>query len=219
MNVVLHSSRGCIQIWLYPEKSSRKLRSLQPDALSTRVSILGSGYESFEHALFISVKSTHILHFPLAFLTNTTFANHLGYWISLMWPTLNNFWVSFWMTRCLSSLNFLRLCRTGLTFGSIVKRWHRKSGLMLGMSEAEHTKASKCHVITTAIWSCTSWLKDLPSLNLFPLISLSSTSLAGSSRLSRAIPVRATPSPSWGWLVIEHISHTTSLSPSGRTWW
>jgi len=41
MNVVLLSSRGSIQIWLYPEKASKKLRSRQPDALSTKASMLG----------------------------------------------------------------------------------------------------------------------------------------------------------------------------------
>ena len=46
--------------------------------------MLGSRYESFGQALFKSIKLTHILYFLLVFLTNTTFANHLGYWISLM---------------------------------------------------------------------------------------------------------------------------------------
>ena len=40
-----------------------QLRSQQPDALSTKVSMLGNGYESVGQALFKSVKSTHILHF------------------------------------------------------------------------------------------------------------------------------------------------------------
>ena len=70
---------GCILIWLYPEKASKKLSILQPEALSTKASMFGKGYESFGHALLRSVKSTHILHFPLAFFTKTTFANHSGY--------------------------------------------------------------------------------------------------------------------------------------------
>jgi len=84
MNAVLLSSLGCILIWLYPENASKKIRTLQPEALSTSASMLGSGYESFGHALFKSVKSTHILHFPFAFFTRTTLANYSGYWISLM---------------------------------------------------------------------------------------------------------------------------------------
>ena len=93
----------------------------------------------------------------------------------------------------------LRLWRTGQTFGSIMRRWHRKSGSMPGMSEADHAKASKCRVITSAIWSCVSWPRDF-----FPSISLSSTSPAGSGRHSRAISARVTPSLLWGWLVTEH---------------
>ena len=50
-----------------------------PDALSTKASMLGSGYESFGHALFRSVKSTHIHHFPFAFFTKTTLASYSGY--------------------------------------------------------------------------------------------------------------------------------------------
>ena len=45
---------------------------------STSWSILGRGKLSLEHALFRSVKSTHILHFPLEFFTMTTLASHLG---------------------------------------------------------------------------------------------------------------------------------------------
>ena len=115
MNVVLHLSLGCIRIWLYLEKASRKLGSLQLDALSTKASMMCNGYESFGQALFKFVKLTHILHLPLAFLTNTMLASHSGYWISLMWPTSNNFLVSCLMTSCLSLLNFLHLWRTGRT--------------------------------------------------------------------------------------------------------
>jgi len=84
--------------------------------------MLGKGYESFEHGLLKLVKSTHIFHFPLAFFTKTTLANHSGYWISLMWSVLNNFLVSSFMTYRLSSLNFLFLWRIGLTLGSMVRR-------------------------------------------------------------------------------------------------
>jgi len=165
---------GCIRIWLYPEKASKKLRSLHPDAL------------------FKSVKSTQ-LHFPLAFFTNTTFANNLGYWISLMWPTLSRLWVSSLMTRRLSSLNFLRFWRTSRTFGFIVRRWLKKSGSMPSMYEADHVKASRCYCITSSIWSCASWPRDLSSLNFLPPIYLSSTSPAGLGRLSRDISARETP--------------------------
>jgi len=130
------------------------------------------------------VKSTDIHHFPLTFLTNITLDNHSGYCISLMWPSLSSFWVSSLMTCHLSSLNFLRHWRTGRTFGSMVRQWHRKSGSMLGLTAADHAKASMCRVMTSTIGSCASWPKDRPSLNFLPLISLSNTSPTGSGRFS-----------------------------------
>lgn len=55
-----------------------KLNSSCPDVESTNVSIRGRGKLSFGQSLFRSVKSTHILHFPFTFMTNTTFDNHSG---------------------------------------------------------------------------------------------------------------------------------------------
>ena len=39
----------------------------------------------------------------------------------------------------------------GQTWGSIAKRWHKKSGSILGISEAAHANASKFLLITSAI--------------------------------------------------------------------
>ena len=109
--------------------------------------------------------------------------------------------------------------------GSMVRWWHKKSESMLGMSEAVHAKASRSRAITSTIWSRVSWLRNLPSLNFLPLISLSSTSSAGSGRSSRAISTRVTPSPlEVGWLRCTTLSsssgysHNISLSPSVQTW-
>lgn len=44
----------------------------------------------FGHALLMSVKSPHMCHFQLDFLTNTTFDNNPRYWVSLINPTNNN---------------------------------------------------------------------------------------------------------------------------------
>jgi len=65
-------------IWLYPEKASIKLRSSCPEVESIRTSIRGRGKLSFGHAMLRSVKSTHILHFPLDFFTKITLARHWG---------------------------------------------------------------------------------------------------------------------------------------------
>ena len=63
---------------------------------------------------------------------------------------------------------------------------------MSGKSDADHAKSSMCRAMTSTIWSCASWPKDLPSLNFLPPISLSCTSFAGSGRLSQAISTRVT---------------------------
>ncbi|MCI74240.1 hypothetical protein A2U01_0095504, partial [Trifolium medium] len=55
-----------------------KLRVLYPEAPSIKLSMLGNRYGSLGHAMFKSVKSTHIRHLPLAFFNNTTFASHSG---------------------------------------------------------------------------------------------------------------------------------------------
>ncbi|KAL0386510.1 UNVERIFIED_CONTAM: hypothetical protein Slati_4598000 [Sesamum latifolium] len=49
------------------------------------MSIRGRGKGSFGHALFKSVKSIQRRHFPFGFGTNTTFANHSGYWTGHMY--------------------------------------------------------------------------------------------------------------------------------------
>ena len=64
-----------------------KLRSSWPAVASTMRSILGKGKLSFGHALLILVKSMQSRHFPFAFLTSTTLANHFGYSTSLIAPT------------------------------------------------------------------------------------------------------------------------------------
>ena len=56
----------------------------------------------------------------------------------------------------LFSLKFLHLCRTGQTLGSMVRWWHRKSGSMPGMSEADHANASRWRKIIAATLSCSS---------------------------------------------------------------
>jgi hypothetical protein len=59
--------------------------------VSTRESIHGKGNSSFGHALLRSVKLMHILHLTFDFLTMTVLANHSGYAISLITPTLKSF--------------------------------------------------------------------------------------------------------------------------------
>ena len=55
-----------------------KLRSSWPVVASTMRSIRGRGKLSLGHARLTSVKSMHRRHFPFAFLSSTTLANHSG---------------------------------------------------------------------------------------------------------------------------------------------
>jgi hypothetical protein len=87
-------------------------------AASTRESIHGNGNSSFGHALLRSVKSIHILHFPLAFFTITMLASHSGYVTSLITPALRSLFTSFRAPSALSSDIFRSLCFLGLKDGS-----------------------------------------------------------------------------------------------------
>jgi hypothetical protein len=64
-------------------------------AASTRESILGNENSSFRHALLRSMKSMHIIHFPLAFFTITVLASHSGYVTSLITPALRSLLLRF----------------------------------------------------------------------------------------------------------------------------
>ena len=135
--------------------------------------MLGKGYESLGQTLLKSMKFTHILHFLFYFLTKTTFVDHSGYWISRMWPAATSFLVSSRMTRLFSSLNFLLLYTTGLTFSSMVSRWHKKSGSITNMSTDDHAKTFRFTAITSAILSSNSLPSVVSFLNFFPFIFLS----------------------------------------------
>lgn len=69
---------------------------------SINVSIIGKGKQSLEHASFKLVKSMHIIHLPLAFLTITRLAKHSEIWISSRNPTSISFSTSCFMASYLS---------------------------------------------------------------------------------------------------------------------
>jgi hypothetical protein len=85
---------------------------------STRESILGKGNPSLGHAFLRSVKSMHILHFPLAFFTITVLASHSGYVTSLITPALRSLLTSFLAPSALSSDIFRSLSFLCLMVGS-----------------------------------------------------------------------------------------------------
>lgn len=111
-----------------------KLSNLQHDAPLTRRLMFGSGYESLKHALFKFVTSPYIIHFPLDFLTITTFTSQVKYWIFLTWLAEINFFVSSVITFILSSPNFLHFRMTGFAEESKTNLWWRKFGSIPSMS-------------------------------------------------------------------------------------
>jgi hypothetical protein len=64
-------------------------------AASMKESIIGKGNSSFGHALLRSVKSIHILHFPLNLFTIPVLASHSRYVTSLITLALRSLLTSF----------------------------------------------------------------------------------------------------------------------------
>ena len=84
VKVVLVISLGAILIWLYDEKQFMKDIEALPAMLSTKKSMWWRGKSSLGHALFKSLKSTHILTFPSFLGTSTTLAIDLAWCMGLM---------------------------------------------------------------------------------------------------------------------------------------
>jgi hypothetical protein len=108
---------------------------------STRESILGRGNSSFGHALLRSMKSIHILHFPLAFFT-------LQYWLtilditSLITLARRSLLTSFLAPSALSSDIFQSFCFLGLMVGSTLRECSFTSLLTPHRSLADQAKTS-----------------------------------------------------------------------------
>lgn len=108
-----------------------KLRRLLSTVESAIMSMCGCEKLFFKHALFRSMKSTHIRHLPLHFLTITTFDSHFGYYTSLMNPVINIQSISSTIAIYFCALKLYYLYLTILAFGST----HRQcSTIVLSMS-------------------------------------------------------------------------------------
>lgn len=105
-------------------------------------SIWGKEKQSLGHALFKSMRSTHILHFSLVFFTNTTFASHVGNFSSFTNPASRSLFTSSSMAACLSVAWWLIFFLTRLAEGLICKSCVITSRLILGMSDDNHAKTS-----------------------------------------------------------------------------
>ena len=134
-----------------------KLRNLASEALSTNLSMLGSGQASFGHALFKYVKSTHILHYPKDLGTITTLANHVVKCISFMNPAISNFTVSCVAAFCFLIMSFLFFCGKGRTFGSIANLWKMIFGSIPSVSSGAHANRSEldCRRLISSIFMAT----------------------------------------------------------------
>jgi hypothetical protein len=116
--------------------------SFEVAATSTRESILGNGNSSFGHALLRSVKSIHILNFPLALFTMTVLASHSRYDTSLITSTLRSLFTSFHAPSALSSDIFRSLYFLGLKDGSTLSECSIMSLLTPHRSLAVQAKTS-----------------------------------------------------------------------------
>ena len=85
---------------------------------------------------------THILYFPLFFLTRMGLANHSGWYTSLMNPTAKSFAISSSMALRFPSSKRRRRCFTGLEPHLIFKACSAMSLGMPDMSEGFHSKMS-----------------------------------------------------------------------------
>ena len=97
----------------------------------------------------------------------------------------------------------------------MVRRWHKKSGSMSGMSEAVHAKASRCRAITSQfdhvppdLGTCQAWTSfpqsPFPTPPLLVQVDLLGQPLLG---------LPCTPLSSFS-----SYSHNTSLLPSDHIW-
>jgi hypothetical protein len=111
-------------------------------AASKRESILGKGNSSFGHSLLRSVKSMHMIHFPLAFLTITVLASHSGYVTSLITPALKSLLTLVLAPSALSSGIFQRFCFLGMIAGFTLSECSMKSMLTPQRSLADQPKTS-----------------------------------------------------------------------------
>ena len=194
MNVVLHSSLGCILIWLYPEMASKKLSNLQ---------LGGAVYQSINAWQGVGVLWAGLVevcevyaHPPLP--VGLLYQHHIcqPLWVLNLPNVVDTQQLScFFFDDVLPLLVELSPPLANRSdLGVHCKTMVRKSRSMPGMSEVDHAKESRWRAMTSAIWSYVPWPRDLPNLNILPPISLSRTSSAGSGLLSQATSTRATPS-------------------------
>jgi hypothetical protein len=111
-------------------------------ATSMRESILGKGNSYFGHVLLRSVKSMHILHFPLTFFTITVLASHYRYVNSLIAPALRSLLTWFLAPSRLLSNIFQSFCFLGVTVRSTLRECSITSLLTPQRSLANQAKTS-----------------------------------------------------------------------------
>ena len=116
-------------------------------------SIRGRGKISFRQALLISVKSMQSCHFPFAFLTRTTLANHSGYSTSLIAYSWRSLPTSSLIAFCLFGAKLLLFYLTGLKDGLTFCLWVITAGSIPPMSS--------CFQANTSMFCFKKWMRRL----------------------------------------------------------
>ena len=119
-----------------------KLRSSCPTVASAMRSIQGRGKLSLRHARLTLVKSMQSHHFPFAFLTSTTLANHSWYSTFLTAPAWRSLPTSSLIAFCLSRAKLLLFFLTGLKAGLTFSLRVIIAGSIPPMSSCFHAKTS-----------------------------------------------------------------------------
>lgn len=104
--------------------------------------IFGKGKLSFKQALLRSMKSTHILHFPVLFFTITILTSQFGYMTSRMKLAVHDLSTSVVIACCLSPPKFLFFYRICRWFKLTWSLWVVMSELISNMSDVWKVKFS-----------------------------------------------------------------------------
>jgi hypothetical protein len=108
------------------------------------------------------VKSVHIRHFPVFFLTMTAFSNHSGYFTSLMEPTSSSLYSSPFAASTFSSAILQSFCFFSLALGLTCYRCSMTSLLTPTKLEVDHTNTLLFLLRKPSSFAYSSWLASAP---------------------------------------------------------
>lgn len=103
----------------------------------------GEGNCLWDMLLFELVKSTHIHHLPLGFLTSVGFTKHWDYFTSLMCSTLRSFEILALSASHLLAINSQHFCRQARKDGSMLSLWQVMQWSWVGASPSQSNLSLK----------------------------------------------------------------------------